>query len=92
MTTSTNERGHRMTAGDAADKSKPRTAQAALTALVLSSLLGACTGNLLEAQPVCIQPHGGANVQLAPNDQFDAGAAGYAWVNGADLKVAGKDR
>ncbi len=92
MTISANARNRRTTRGDVSGRSTPRTAQAALTALVLTAFLGACANGALEARPVCIKPHGGANVQLAPPDQCEAGAAGYAWLNGADLKVAGKDR
>ncbi len=64
----------------------------ALAALGLTAVLSACSGNLLEARPVCLAPHGGANVQLAPSAQCEAGLAGYAWVNGQGQQIAAKDK
>jgi hypothetical protein len=65
---------------------------AALAALGLTAVLSACSGNLLEARPVCLAPHGGANVQLAPSYLCETGVAGHAWVNGQGQQVAVKDK
>ena len=52
-----------------------------LAALALIAGLGACAGSVLEASPVCIKPHGGANYQLAPSAQCEAAMGGHVWVN-----------
>ena len=62
----------------------------ALAALTMAAALSACSGSFLEARPVCLAPHGGANVQLAPSAQCEAGLAGYAWVNGQSRQIAAK--
>jgi hypothetical protein len=53
----------------------------AFATLALTAWLGACSGNVLEARPVCIKPHGGANFQLAPSYQCESGMGGSMWVN-----------
>lgn len=52
-----------------------------LAAFALIAALGACTGKFVEARPVCIKPHGGANFQLAPSYQCEAKVHGRRWVN-----------
>ena len=90
MTSSTNENPMSSTQENALRNSRARIVPKALAAIALTALLGACMSNGLQARPVCIKPHGGANVQLAPTDHCEIGAPGYAWVNGQDQKVAGK--
>lgn len=63
------------------DGAKSGRGSVVFSALVLTAVLNACTGSLLEARPVCIKPHGGANYQLAPSDQCESGMGGSVWVN-----------
>ena len=60
---------------------KSRRGAVALAALALTAGLSACSASILEARPVCIKPHGGANYQLAPSDQCELGMDGHVWVN-----------
>lgn len=90
MTSSTEGHLISSTQGSALRNPSTRIVPKALAAIALTALLGACMSNGLQARPVCIKPHGGANVQLAPTDHCEIGAPGYAWVNRQDQTVAGK--
>ncbi len=63
------------------DGAKSSRGALALAALALTAGLSACSGSMLEARPVCIKPHGGANSQLAPSDQCESGMSGHVWLN-----------
>jgi hypothetical protein len=63
------------------DGARASSGALAFGALALTAWLGACSGSVLEARPVCIKPHGGANVQLAPNERCELGLSGGVWVN-----------
>ena len=54
-----------------------------LAALALTAGLSACSDSMMEARPVCIKPHGGANYQLAPRDHpyCKSGMHGHVMVN-----------